>query len=208
MAYPAVHLLVAARAARGIPALDMCPAYLLGAIAPDAVHVRPGVVTKSPDKRASHLHISGTDGRDAVRTYWAEMGTDPYHLGYGVHVLTDRLWVAFYPDAFPALMRDGHTVPEVYMPDAAWMERALHWRVLRHTGIVDALVTAEEARANAYVAAREALAWRDRVLAQMAGYEGDAQGQPAAMDYGAVVAFIEEAGGDLHAILAEGTHFD
>ena len=99
MAFPLLHLLVADAYAKSRPALARDGAYYLGAIAPDAIHMRPGI-TKEVHKVRTHLFAKGPDGLPEVMAYWYEVGRTPFDIGYGVHVITDRLWVGYYPRRF------------------------------------------------------------------------------------------------------------
>ncbi len=100
MPLPMVHLAVAVAI---IPDLDApeAPAFLLGNLAPDAIHMRPGWTPD--DKQRVHLFLSSTDiptgAEDAARDLilrWRKQGVaiEPLHVGYIAHVLTDLLWRA------------------------------------------------------------------------------------------------------------------
>lgn len=111
MPLPMVHLWVAVQMgeARGIwPS----PEFLLGSIAPDAVHMRPGY--ERVHKRRSHLQDPrDTEEHDRVRAFVQEhavnslsdggegdveardvagSGCARFAAGYAAHILTDRLW--------------------------------------------------------------------------------------------------------------------
>jgi len=66
------------------------PAFYLGSIAPDAIHMRSG--TEPKDKQA--VHLIGQDGlrQDGVRALLAQ--ETPLAAGYAAHVLTDVAWRA------------------------------------------------------------------------------------------------------------------
>lgn len=201
MAFSVVHLLIARQAAAPNPTLLWDGAYYLGAISPDAVHVRPGVFSKSPAKRESHLHASG-DGEKEVRAYWAQNGKTPFTLGYGIHVLADKLWVRFYPRTFPGLMAaDGQTIPAIYAPDAGWIDHALYVCLLRDMNITDLLLSAKPPENHPWLSGEDFLQWRNHELSLLAAMESMPKGSPRAMDYGAVVRFIEDAGNTLQQYL-------
>lgn len=99
MPLPMVHFWVAVRMAQArgtFPSRE----FLLGSIAPDAVHVRPDY--ERAYKRRSHLN-DPPDSEDhaRVRDFVVEHVRDTgandaaarYAIGYAAHVLTDRLWL-------------------------------------------------------------------------------------------------------------------
>lgn len=191
MAYPALHLLVAAQAAAA-SALGSDGVYLLGAIAPDAIHARHGTGT-SRGKRETHLHARG-DGIAETEAYLAAYGRTPFHLGYAVHVLTDRLWAGFYVPAYPALMLpDGHTNPVVYAPDAEWIDRALAYEDLRRTGILALLEEAVPPDDHPLLTADEIGRWRDRYIRIYHAVDRMPEGAPVHMKLPQVKAFMDQA---------------
>lgn len=99
MPLPMVHFWVAVRMAQEQGTFPS-PEFLLGSIAPDAVHVRPEY--GRAHKRRSHLNDPpDTDDHARVRAFLLERGRDTgaddaaarYMIGYAAHVLTDRLWL-------------------------------------------------------------------------------------------------------------------
>lgn len=205
MAFPAVHLLIAWQAAQGTALSFAMDDYCLGTIAPDAVHMRLGVGSKSECKRQSHLMATG-DGREQVGTYWQMAGLTPFTLGYGAHVLADRLWVRFYPAAFPSLMdASGHTIPALYRPDAARVDaRLVRERVCG--SLLDSLRKGTPPQEHPYVTGDEVIGWRQRVLADFAAAKEEQEGAaPVHMRFADVLAFIDSAGDELHKLLRQQT---
>lgn len=93
MPLPMVHLAVAVRLHEGqIPT----SAFLLGTLAPDAIHMREGADRE--DKRRTHLPAEPDEAEDAsARELFARhegLGRDmaDFVAGYVTHVLTDRIW--------------------------------------------------------------------------------------------------------------------
>jgi hypothetical protein len=85
-----VHLSIAHRLARAY-GYSSSPAFYLGSIAPDAIHMRAG--TGRADKLA--VHLVGQDGidLDRVQALVARDGPgDGLATGYAAHVLTDAYW--------------------------------------------------------------------------------------------------------------------
>lgn len=93
MPLPMVHLAVAVRLHEGqVPT----SAFLLGSIAPDAIHMREGASRE--DKRLTHLPAEPGESEDAptqallARYEGADHDEADFAAGYVAHVLTDRIW--------------------------------------------------------------------------------------------------------------------
>jgi hypothetical protein len=94
MPLPMVHLTVAVRRYESDGTLP--PAFLLGSLAPDAIHMRPGAGRE--DKARTHL-LAPPDTADhaAIRDLLGRYRTADRELadfaaGYAAHLLTDRHW--------------------------------------------------------------------------------------------------------------------
>ena len=101
MALTMVHLLVADIWAQGHSEYLDCPEYYLGAISPDAIHIRFHGDKSRKDE--FHLYNWRSLHREPVEAYWREHST-PFDVGYGVHVLTDCQWVPRYARKLPGIM--------------------------------------------------------------------------------------------------------
>ena len=105
MALMMVHLLVADLWAQGHPEYLDSPEYYLGAISPDAIHIR--FHDDKSRKDEFHLYNWQSLHREPVEAYWRER-RQPFDIGYGVHVLTDCQWVQRYRRTFPGIfLPDG-----------------------------------------------------------------------------------------------------
>ena len=98
MALSMVHLLLARSWARGHEAYLECPEFYLGAISPDAMHVR--FHDDKSRKDEFHLGNWGSVHVERVHEYWREHFT-PFDVGYGIHALTDGYWVPSVKRDFP-----------------------------------------------------------------------------------------------------------
>lgn len=201
MAFPLLHLLVADAYAKGRPALERDGAYYLGAIAPDAIHMRPGI-TKEVHKVKTHLFAKGSDGLPEVMAYWYETGRTPFDIGYGVHVITDRLWVGYYRKVFPRLIgANGQTLAEIYQPDAAWIDRALYAGGAKARAFGPLLQSAPVPDAHPLLSGEEIDGWRRQVLALFDAVREFPRGDPAVMTLSGVQAFIPEAAARLEVLI-------
>ncbi len=92
MALPMVHLGAAQAALEKLEIQDL-PAYYLGCIAPDGVHMQKEYTPE--DKERSHLGTRTSRDAAAVGEFLKRLPEFPnrdYAVGYAVHVLTDILW--------------------------------------------------------------------------------------------------------------------
>ena len=115
MALPMVHLLAARAWAQDKPELYDNPDYYLGAISPDAIHIRDG----DDKSRKNEIHYNNwrSPDLDAVLEYWREHDS-PFDIGYGIHVLLDGQWATDFRRAFPEmLLPNGKPDPEIYYND-------------------------------------------------------------------------------------------
>ncbi len=124
MALPMVHLLAAWMWAQDKPELLKNPDYYLGAISPDAIHVRDG--NDKSHKNEIHLNNWRYPDPDAVLRYWQSHST-PFDMGYGVHVLLDGQWAVEFRRRFPQmLLSNGKPDPEIYYTDTCITDFALY----------------------------------------------------------------------------------
>lgn len=123
MALPIVHLLAAREWAKDKPELYESPEFYLGAVAPDAIHVR----YHDDKSRKNEFHLGNwiSPHPDEVHAYWQERFT-PFDIGYGIHVLTDGCWVPRYKATFPGLTKpDGKIDVKQYYTDTWQADFAL-----------------------------------------------------------------------------------
>lgn len=99
MPLPMVHLAVAVQLAEKT-GQSPSPAFLLGSIAPDAIHMRPNIrLGDQGNKEATHLNFPvDTDDHQRVRDMLAEYTGETSSLkrfaaGYAAHILVDRFWI-------------------------------------------------------------------------------------------------------------------
>lgn len=109
MALLMVHLLVAQRWAEAHAEYRECPEFYLGAISPDAIHIRD----KGDKSHKNEIHLNNWTAAhpEEVLAYWREHVT-PFDVGYGIHVLTDAQWVPRYRTTFPQML-DANGKPDV-----------------------------------------------------------------------------------------------
>lgn len=124
MALPMVHLLAARIWAQDKPELRENPDYYLGAISPDAIHIRDG--DDKSHKNEVHLDNWRYPHPERVLEYWQERRA-PFDIGYGIHVLLDGQWAVNFRSRFPEmLLPDGRPDTRIYYNDTVITDFALH----------------------------------------------------------------------------------
>jgi len=204
------HLLVAdALLAGSCPDSDAAQ-FLLGALAPDAVHYREGLVGASQAdiggaKKISHL-CPVNDRRWGAETdnegwvdcakAWARNHTGPLAEGYFIHVLTDictnmSIWGRFRT-RYPAEAAKGYS--SGYYRDLPEIDLRLYLEYVQGGRIEQLLATAKACDIPGLVSATEISAIRDNLLHEnykgrlpTAGYEYNF------VTYDETLSFIEEA---------------
>lgn len=162
MALTMVHLLVADLWAQGHPEYRNCPEYYLGAVSPDAMHIRFHGDKSRKDE--FHLYNWQSLHREPVVAYWRERRA-PFDIGYGVHVLTDCQWVPRYRDSFPGiLLPDGRLDIDVYYNDTFVTDFALLRENARLGEILDMLEIARAPDDHPLLTRQEFEAWRATIL--------------------------------------------
>ncbi|MFO7698232.1 MAG: hypothetical protein R6X16_13900 [Anaerolineae bacterium] len=173
MPLPMVHLTVAVTMLADLN-FPRVPEFLLGNLAPDAIHMREGWTPD--DKRRTHLFLSSGDlstGADgavlALLASWNDRvtGIEPLHLGYAVHLLTDlrwreQIWLPLkgrlpgdlgYQEERALYYRETDEVDRLLFESAPWRPEV--WRLL---------ATARQADVPGMVSAQEIDLWRQRTL--------------------------------------------
>lgn len=115
MALQMVHLLVARQWAQAHEEYRDCPEFYLGAISPDAIHIRDG----NDKSRKNEIHLGNwtSPNVEGVLEYWMEHHA-PFDIGYGIHVLTDAQWVPRFRSRLPMLiLPNGRLDAPIYYND-------------------------------------------------------------------------------------------
>ncbi len=169
MPLPMVHLAVAVSLCDAL-GWAASPAFLLGTLAPDAIHMRPGAAPE--DKSRVHLHAAIMErGSAAVRELFEALASQQPEacdlaLGYAVHLLTDALWVERVFQAFRhdlALPRDQERT--LYYRETDEVDRLLYEGSPWRPEVWRALAAAEPADLPGLLSGDEIGRWRDRTLA-------------------------------------------
>lgn len=158
MALTMVHLLAAEKWARGHAQYLDCPEFYLGAISPDAIHVRDHDDKSHKDE--IHLYNWRSPHPEPVIEYW-RAHAEPFDIGYGVHVLTDAQWVPRYVKRLPGLFRpNGGLNIGVYYNDCFQTDFALYRESERLRALMDMAEAARVPEDHPLLTREELDQWR------------------------------------------------
>ena len=162
MALPMVHLLAARAWAQDKPELFENPDYYLGALSPDAIHIRDG----GDKSRKNEFHYNNwrSPDPDAVLAYWREHDT-PFDIGYGIHVLLDGQWAVDFRRAFPEmLLPDGKPDPKIYYNDTCVTDFTLYRESPLTEQLMDLVRRGRAPDDHPLLTRREFEAWREETF--------------------------------------------
>jgi hypothetical protein len=167
-----VHLSIAVQL-HALADRPLTPEFLLGSLAPDAIHMRAS--TNRADKDHVHLRISQASEPEALERIQVLMsqavpkknGTDPFVEGYAAHLLTDFLWVqaAVRPFAERLPPDTSHAERRAwYYRETDQVDFNLYHRVPWRQAVWDLLANASAPEFAPYLTAHEIHRWRQRTL--------------------------------------------
>lgn len=172
-----VHLAVAHALALKA-ACDGSGEFYLGSLAPDAVHLRPGM--GRDDKKRTHLflyqdngekpRIDGERVRRFLLRHWQDREDANLAEGYAVHILTDALWHDEVLLPYRERVRgDGRwdEMPGLYYRDCDAVDAELRLCCPWRPQVWAALRRVQPRDFDGLLAAGEMAAWRDRVLGRL-----------------------------------------
>ena len=200
MPLPMVHLAIAVGACAGGACTGPSGEFLLGALAPDAIHMRPG--TSRVDKDATHIVVGRVEWPEGPVRAWlagcrdATVPLRDLARGYAAHVLCDRLWgcnvfqafrQAVPPDTDPAALRT------LYYRETDQIDIDLYRTVPWREEVWRLLAGAESQDVPGLLTAGEIDAWRVRTLGWYDVPEHDPGIAPEYITRERVEAYVEEA---------------
>jgi len=207
MPLPIVHLGVARNLLNNIKFKDIS-SYYLGAIAPDAVHMRENY--KGENKRISHLHSADRDiwkanARELILRNYGKRNGD-FCFGYGVHVLTDIFWNETVYSMF-GMRYDEDKAPIqdkslAYYNDTDRLDFELHSKYEHRPEIWNYLVNSTAVGIDGLVNDNEVGAWNDRTLHWFDGGESQHKNPIRYILYDDLLHFIEQAAEKIYEYLS------
>jgi len=198
MPLPMVHLAVADRLTFLIEETDQA-AFFLGAISPDAVHMRIGY--RREDKNASHLYPNGDKeqpwaGALAHTQTNLSKGT-AFAVGYGIHLMTDALWGKTVYQSFRQAYRADESPRQdetmAYYNDTDKLDFELHQNLACTKPIWCLLENARAVGMAGLVSSEEVDAWRTRTLHWYDGGESQHQNPVRYLSYDDTLRVIDES---------------
>ncbi|MHB1357195.1 MAG: zinc dependent phospholipase C family protein [Anaerolineae bacterium] len=170
MPLPMVHLAVAVRIC-GLEGANPSPDFLLGSIAPDAIHMRPG--TSRIDKLRVHLTETADPHNERLRELLAHaepqsMQTTGFAMGYITHILTDQQWTVTVGDSFRRSIPPDLSPQELsalYYQETDQVDIGLYRKVPWRLEVWSKLAAAQPKDFFTLLTADEIARWRDRTLA-------------------------------------------
>jgi hypothetical protein len=170
-----VHLAIAVQMC-GLRHRTPTPAFLLGSIAPDAIHMRPDA--GYTEKGWVHLWASpGLPDRERVRALLARYWDKTPELvdfaeGYAAHLLTDHSWRITILERLFEPIRQASTEEEqraLYYQDTDQIDFNLYHRMPWRPLVWEMLAAAQPVDFADFLTAHEIDQWRDRTLKWFGG---------------------------------------
>jgi len=171
MPLPMIHLAIAVELGRVYPQC-MSPAFLLGSIAPDSIHMRPNAT--GDDKQATHLIAEGSrfaendDLHNLINQHHLAQPPLPlFTLGYVVHILTDNFWKQTVIDSFRAKLPqelDHAAYRRLYYQETDQLDFNLYHHAAWRPDVWDRLAAADAVDFPPLLTASEIGGWCDRTL--------------------------------------------
>jgi hypothetical protein len=169
MPLPMIHLAIAIKLAESEPSAAE-PDFLLGSLAPDAIHMRSGA--GMGDKNATHLRdAQGKPDLAGIRTflndnrYKAELPAS-FAAGYAAHLISDYLWIAtIYTDFKRQLTHlDPEALRKLYYLETDQVDFDLYRQMDWREKVWDQLSQAIALDFPPLLSADEIDGWRDHTL--------------------------------------------
>ena len=199
MPLPMVHLAIGMHMSE-LTTERWTPAFLLGSIAPDAIHVRPN--TNRADKDRTHLlGTSESETRQRIRglllRHWREASeATRFAEGYAAHLLADRIWVQTLFGSFQARIPQGMSHKEqrsLYYRETDWIDLDLYQRMVWREEAWRKLAAANPIDFEPLLTAEEIGQWRTRTLEWYGERKQEVFGEPVHMSGAEVEDFVAEA---------------
>ena len=196
MPLPMVHLAVAIR----MHELGNCipdRAFLLGSIAPDAVHMRPGA--EPSDKITVHLaepaELRYERARELlVKSQSDHCGTMRFSSGYIAHLLTDYLWRDNVLEPFHKKLSRKFSFDErrrLYYQETDQIDFDLYYRMPWRMEVWHKLSVSQPEDFCLLLTAEEIGKWRDRVLTWFEVIKPEPKIKPIYITYSETQRFID-----------------
>lgn len=184
MPLPMVHLLLAEKIGEKLGKTPDA-AFLLGSIAPDAIHVRPG--TNRRDKHGTHFFRGKQWDKAEVERHWALVAQKleayayasaaerSFAEGYCIHTLLDMVWIEQFFNVLAMTLRAGgigfEDIRTKYYAETNACDAGIYQQYPWASSVYHQLAAAPDLGFETLLTAKEVGLWRDNVLGKMRAYE-------------------------------------
>jgi hypothetical protein len=177
--------------------------FLLGSLAPDAIHMRPN--SDKRDKEHVHLIDLGASSPELLQLFRTTYGMDEaqskgFSGGYLAHLLTDRLWWQTIINPFRQKFPSTFPEPEfrsLYYRDTDRIDLDLYRQMPWRPQVWSSLETATATDFAPFLTAAELLQWRDRTLRWYDDPAHDSKVEPVYISRLDTQAFIVQAADEI-----------
>ncbi|MCB0127401.1 MAG: zinc dependent phospholipase C family protein [Caldilineaceae bacterium] len=198
MPLPMVHLGIAVQLG-DVKGETLSSAFLLGSIAPDAIHMRPNADRVA--KQMTHLRMAESDLPERLQAFLEERSSLPeneqsFAAGYVAHILTDALWVTEVVQPFHSQIPATMTKEErrtLYYQETDQVDFNLYHGAPWRETIWHQLKQASAPDLPPLLTAQEITLWQDRTLRWFAELKEEPGIQPMYLTDALVHGFIDRA---------------
>lgn len=216
MPLPMVHLLLAETIGKRA-GKEPDAAFLLGSIAPDAIHMRPG--TNRHDKHVTHFFRGKQWDRAEVERHWAlvaqtlkegRFATDEersFAEGYCIHTLLDMVWIEQFFNVLANTLRSGgigfEDIRTIYYAETNACDAGIYQQYPWAETVYRQLAAVPSLGFSHLLTADEVSRWRDNVLGKMRGYETTVPKDTFYITKTGIATFIEDLADSILSFFAE-----
>ena len=195
MPLPIVHLGVAKNLLEKIK-VDNISMYYLGAISPDAIHMREK--SDREDKNLTHLRDEDINRwKGNVKAFLINNASCDFRRGYAIHVLTDIFWNETLFLTFESRYGEDKTPAQdrrwAYYNDTDKLDFELFEKYEHRPEIWDYLSNSEAIGIDGLISAEEVKAWKERTLHWFDSGESQHKNPIKYIFYDDLLNFMEEA---------------
>ncbi len=193
-----VHLAIAVRLLEAWPVADS-PSFFLGSLAPDSIHMRPGITGK--EKAMTHFRDVG--GKENPSRFWeayskisdASGCSRSFGAGYAAHIWTDWFWFSTasvdFKHQVPSL--DQESVRKLYYLETDQVDFDLYRQAEWRSEVWEQLARAPAPDFPPILSAGEIDQWRSKTLHWFDEIMQEPKIVPRYITVTTVTAFIEDA---------------
>ena len=168
MAQPMMHLLIADKIYEKFSSIHSYGDFLLGSIAPDAVHVKENYTREIKD--ISHYRFNSKSHIDYFDTFINEYHTSEnkdFVIGYLVHLLSDMIWYHSirvpFKEEFQKAPSQNMSMNEAYYADCEQIEKLMFWEK-NVPRIIEAINRSNAYSLEGVIDAEDVRVWKEKLI--------------------------------------------